>query len=172
LNRTELVGKIGDLAGLTRREAEKALDATIHTITNAVRSGDSVRITGFGTLKGRDRAARRGRNPQTGEAVRIKASKGIGFSAGATLKNHLNSRGPVPKPKSLNASASAAKSSPARKAAPAKKVVKKSPAKKAPAKKTATKRAPAKKAPAKRAPAKKSPAKKAPARKATRSAAR
>jgi len=64
-----------------------------HEITTAVRRGETVRITGFGTFKGRDRAARSGRNPQTGAPVRIKASKGIGFSAGATLKEHLNTRG-------------------------------------------------------------------------------
>jgi len=189
LNKTELVGKVSELSGLPKREAEAALESVLHAIKSAVRGNETVRITGFGTFKGRDRAARRGRNPQTGAPVRIKASKGIGFSAGATLKNELNSRAPLTKPVPVGAAtASAAKAAPARKAAPAKKAA---PARKAaPAKKAAPvrKAAPAKKAPAKRAPAKRAapvrkaaaparktaparkaaPAKRAPARKAAR----
>ena len=146
MNRTELVGKVSDLAGLTKHDAEKAVDAVIYAITSAVRANEPVRITGFATLKARDRAARRGRNPQTGAPVRIKATKGIGFAAGAQLKKDLNSRGPLAKPASLAVvKPSAAKAVPARKAVPAKKAV---PVRKAvPAKKAV----PVKKAPAKKA---------------------
>jgi len=177
LNKTELVGKVSELSGLPKREAEAALESVLHAIKSAVRGNETVRITGFGTFKGRDRAARRGRNPQTGAPVRIKASKGIGFSAGATLKNELNSRAPLTKPVPVGAAtASAAKAAPARKAAPAKKaapVRKAAPAKKAPAKRAPAKRAaPVRKAAAparKTAPARKAaPAKRAPARKAAR----
>jgi DNA-binding protein HU-beta len=176
VNKTELIGKISEVSELSRREAEKALDSTLYAISSAVKGGDAVRITGFGTFKLRPRAARTGRNPQTGAAVRIKASNGIAFAAGATLKSQLNSRGAIPKPAAAapapaKAAPAAAKKAPAAKA-PAKKApaakapAKKAPAKKAPvAKKAPAAKAPAKKAPAK-APAKKAPAKKAPAKKA------
>ena len=157
MNRTELVGKVSDLAGLTKHDAEKAVDAVIYAITSAVRANEPVRITGFATLKARDRAARRGRNPQTGAPVRIKATKGIGFAAGAQLKKDLNSRGPLAKPASL----AVVKAVPAKKAVPVRKAV---PAKKA----VPVKKAPAKKAPVKAAPVKKAPVKKAPARRAGR----
>jgi DNA-binding protein HU-beta len=185
VNKTELIGKISEVSELSRREAEKALDSTLYAISSAVKGGDAVRITGFGTFRLRPRAARTGRNPQTGAAVKIKASNGIGFAPGATLKAQLNTRGAIPKP--AGAAPAPAKKAPAAKApakkaaaakAPAKKAAAaKAPAKKAPAKKAPAKRAPAKaavkravvaKAPAKKAPAKKATAKKAPAKKATR----
>jgi DNA-binding protein HU-beta len=150
VNKTELIGKISEVSALSRREAEMALDSTLYAISSAVKSGDAVRITGFGTFKLRPRAARTGRNPQTGAAVRIKASNGIAFAAGATLKDQLNTRGAIPKPG--GATAAPAKAAPAAKA----------PAKKAPAAKAPAKKAPAaKKVPAKKAAAKKAPAKKA-----------
>ena len=143
MNRTELIGEVSKHTGLTTKQAESGLKAFEYVVTSALRGNDTVRITGFGTFKVRDRAARRGRNPQTGAPVRIKASKGIGFAAGAGLKKDLNSRSPLEKPDRVDGVAgSAAKAPVARKAAPAKK-------------------APATKAPAKKAPAKKAPAKKA-----------
>jgi DNA-binding protein HU-beta len=142
VNRTELIEAISADTGLTRQQSEAALDAVVYEITAGVRSGTPVRITGFGTFKLRERQARKGRNPQTGAAVKIKASKGIGFTPGVTLKADLNSRSAPARPKS--AVAPAAKSA-------AKKTVVKAPAKKAtPAKATAAKTT-AKKAPAKRA---------------------
>lgn len=177
MNKTELIGKISEVSELSRREAEKALDSTLYAISSAVKGGDAVRITGFGTFRLRPRAARTGRNPQTGAAVKIKASNGIGFAPGATLKAQLNTRGAIPKPAgaaSAPAKAPAAKA-PAKKAAAKKAPAAKAPAKRAPAKKAPAKRAPAKKAPAKaavkkavvtKAPAKKAPAKRAPAKKA------
>ena len=177
MNRTELIGRVSESSGLSRREAEAAIEHTLYEITSAVRGGQAVRITGFGTFKLRERAARTGRNPQTGAAVRIKASKGMAFSPGATLKSQLNSRGALPKPNAAGASAPAAKKAAAAKApakkvaaakAPAKKVAAaKAPAKKAPMKRVAAAKAPVKKAPATKAPAKKAPATKAPAKKAT-----
>jgi len=169
LNRTELVGEVSELAGLTKNQAEKGLEAFEYVVKSALRRNETVRITGFGTFKVRDRAARRGRNPQTGAPVKIKASKGIGFAAGAGLKTDLNSRTALKKPVPVAPAAVVARkvnSAPA--VAPAKKAV---PAKKAaPLKKAAPvkKAAPEKKAPAVKAPAKKAPAKKAPAKKAAR----
>ena len=169
VNRTELIERVSAASGLPRRHAEAAIEHTIHAITSSVRGGDPVRITGFGTFRLRERGARLGRNPQTGAAVRIKASKGIAFSPGATLKSQLNSRGALAKPAATVAAAAApakkaapAKRAPAKKAAPAKRA----PAKKAPAKKAVAKKAVAKKAPAKRATAAKSTARKTVAKKA------
>jgi len=134
LNRTELIGEVSKHTGLTTKQAESGLKAFEYVVTSALRSGDTVRITGFGTFKVRDRAARRGRNPQTGAPVKIKASKGIGFAAGAGLKKDLNSRSALEKPEYVGtAAASTAKVPASRKAAPAAKA----PAKKAPARKAA-----------------------------------
>ncbi|MDA8290714.1 MAG: HU family DNA-binding protein [Actinomycetota bacterium] len=170
MNRTELIDAVSTDTGLTRQQAEAALEAVIYEVTAGVRAGNPVRITGFGTFKLRERKARRGRNPQTGAAVRVKASKGIGFTPGVKLKADLNSRGVIAKPKPAAAPRAAASAAPAkavarkvvaRKVAPAAK--KAAPvAKKAPAK--AVKKVVAAKAVAKRAPAKRAPAKKAPAR--------
>jgi DNA-binding protein HU-beta len=177
LNKTELIGKISEVSELSRREAEKALDSMLYAISSAVKGGDAVRITGFGTFKLRQRAARPGRNPQTGAAVKIKASNGIAFSAGATLKTQLNSRGAIPKPAGVSASpakaapaAKAAKTSAAvaKKAPVAKAPARKAVAAKAPARKAVAAKAPAAKAPAKKAAAAKAPAKKAPAKKAAK----
>src|SRR5579875_1857121 len=107
VNRTELIEAVSVDTGLTRQQSEAALDAIVYEITSGDRSGNPVRITGFGTFKLRERAARRGRTPQTGAAVRIKASKGIGFSPGVKLKADLNARGAVGKPKSLAPAAKA-----------------------------------------------------------------
>ena len=98
MNRTELIDAVSGDAGLTRQQAEAALDAVVYEITNGVRSGSPVRVTGFGTFKLRQRRARRGRNPQTGAPVNIKASNGIGFTPGVKLKSDLNARGAIAKP--------------------------------------------------------------------------
>jgi len=186
VNRTELVDAVSTDTGLTRQQAEAALEAIVYEVTAGVRAGNPVRITGFGTFKLRERKARRGRNPQTGAAVRVKASKGIGFTPGVKLKADLNSRGVIAKPKPAAAPRAAAAPAPAKavakapakkvvakKAAPVAKAVAKAPAKKAApaakkavAKKVVAAKAPAKRAAAKAAPARATAAKKAPARKA------
>ena len=162
MNKAQLVDAVATTAGLSKREVEAALDAITYHTTTTIRSGEPVRIIGFGTFKPRDRRARRGRNPQTGASVQIKASKGIAFAPGATLKRELNSRAAPPKPKPM----------PTRPAAAGGRAAAAAPAAKAPAKKAAPvkKAAPAKavKAPAKKAaPAK---AVKAPAKKAAKAA--
>ncbi|MGH9305075.1 MAG: HU family DNA-binding protein [Acidimicrobiales bacterium] len=156
VNRTELISRVSEGAGIARRDAEKALEAVIGAVTHSARQGDPLRITGFGTFKARIRAARTGRNPRTGQSVPIKASRSVVFTPGASLKAALNSRDGAAR-KAAPAKKAAAKAAPA---------AKKAPAKKAPAKKAAAKAAPAaKKAPAKKAPAKKAAANKAPAKK-------
>lgn len=158
MNRTELIEAVSGDTGLTRQQSEAALDAIVYEVTAGVRSGTPVRITGFGTFKLRERAARRGRNPQTGAAVRIKASKGIGFSPGVKLKNDLNARTAPAKPKSIGVTTKATatrgtakKAASTRKAAGTRKAVGAATKKAAPARKTVAKRATAaRKAPAKR----------------------
>lgn len=163
MNRTELVDAVSTDTGLTRQQAEAALAAIVYEVTAGVRGGNPVRITGFGTFKLRERKARRGRNPQTGEPVKVKASKGIGFTPGVRLKADLNSRGAIAKPAPV---------SQLRASAPAAKVVAaKTVATKAGATKTAASKAPAKRSvasPASKAPAaKKTTAAKAPAKRAS-----
>jgi DNA-binding protein HU-beta len=160
LNKAGLIDAVATTSGLSKREAEAALDAVTYVVTSTVRGGEAVRIIGFGSFRPRDRRARKGRNPRTGASVQIKASKGVSFAAGATLKRQLNARGAPPKPTAVSRpavrTAAAAPAAPARRrAAPAA------------TKTVARKAAPAKKAPAKKAPAKK--AAKAPAKKATKS---
>lgn len=194
MNRTELIDAVSGDTGLTRQQSEAAIDAVVYEITSGVRSGNPVRITGFGTFKLRERQARKGRNPQTGAAVRIKASKGIGFTPGVKLKADLNARAAVAKPKTIAAPVTARKAavavpapraSTARKAAPAKAVpARPAPARAVPARAAATRVSAAKKAapvratrvaakkavPAKAAPTRVSAAKKAPAKRATKRA--
>jgi len=90
MNKTELVSAIAEKSDLTKADAAKALDATIETITQALGNGDSVAIIGFGTFKVGDRAARTGRNPQTGAEMQIPAAKVPKFTAGKALKEAVN----------------------------------------------------------------------------------
>ena len=89
MNKTELVEKIAADAGMEKKAAERALKATLNAITDAVASGEKVTLPGFGTFERRERAAREGRNPQTGEALKIAKSKVPGFKAGATFKSYV-----------------------------------------------------------------------------------
>lgn len=90
MNKTELVAAIAEEAGLTKADAARALDATVATVTKALSSGDTVAIIGFGTFKVGERAARTGRNPQTGAEMQIPAAKVPKFSAGKALKEAVN----------------------------------------------------------------------------------
>ncbi len=90
MNKSDLITAIADASGLTKADAGRALDATTGAITGALASGDNVAITGFGSFLVRDRAARTGRNPQTGAAIQIKASKVPAFKAGKLLKESVN----------------------------------------------------------------------------------
>ena len=90
MNKAELINAIADSADLSKASAGNALDAAIAGITKALKKGDSVTLVGFGTFSVRNRAARMGRNPRTGEAIQIKASKVPGFKAGKALKVAIN----------------------------------------------------------------------------------
>ncbi|PIE83704.1 MAG: DNA-binding protein HU [Candidatus Contendobacter odensis] len=89
MNKTELVGAIAQTTDLSKAASGKALDATLTAIGNALKTGDSVVLTGFGTFSVRDRPARMGHNPKTGEPMEIKASKTPVFKAGKTLKDSI-----------------------------------------------------------------------------------
>jgi DNA-binding protein HU-beta len=91
MNKAELVqsvqGALGEEA--TKRQAEDALSAVLDSIVQGVKKGEKVQIVGFGTFEIRERAARTGRNPQTGESIQIKASKTVAFKASSALKKEL-----------------------------------------------------------------------------------
>jgi len=85
MNKAELVAKIAEDAGLSKSQANGALDSFTNAVTKALKSGDKVTLVGFGTFSISKRAARKGRNPQTGEAIKIKAKKVARFKAGKEL---------------------------------------------------------------------------------------
>ncbi len=86
MTKTELIDKISSGAGLTKADAEKALNATLNAIKSALKKGQKVALVGFGTFSVAKRKARKGRNPQTGEELRIPATKVPKFTAGKSLK--------------------------------------------------------------------------------------
>ena len=87
MNKTELTEAVASATDLSKAAAARAVDSVIDSITKALRSGDQVTIPGFGTFLVRERAARQGRNPQTGEMMQIKAAKVPSFKAGKGLKD-------------------------------------------------------------------------------------
>ena len=90
MNKAEFVEAVADNAELTKADAGRAVDAMVAAITKALKSGDSVTVVGFGTFQVRERAARTGRNPKTGDAIKIEASKNPAFKAGKALKDAVN----------------------------------------------------------------------------------
>ena len=90
MNKTELVAAIAEKAGLAKKDAEKALAAFTDTVADALKKGDKIQLVGFGTFETRTRAARTGRNPQTGAQIKIAASKNPAFKAGKALKDAIN----------------------------------------------------------------------------------
>ena len=90
MNKAELIEAVVDAAELSKADASKAVDGVISAITNSLKNGDQVTLVGFGTFLVRDRAARTGRNPRTGEAIQIAAAKVPGFKAGKALKDSVN----------------------------------------------------------------------------------
>ena len=90
MNKTELIDAVADEAEVSKAEAGRAVDAVISRITKALKKGDSVTLVGFGTFQVRKRAARTGRNPKTGDTIKIKASKNPAFKAGKALKDAVN----------------------------------------------------------------------------------
>ncbi|MFT4772423.1 MAG: DNA-binding protein HU-beta [Cryomorphaceae bacterium] len=89
MNKAELVEAMAADAGLSKADAKKALDGFINTTTAALKSGDRVALVGFGSFSVSTRAARKGRNPQTGKEIDIKAKKVVKFKAGADLSDKV-----------------------------------------------------------------------------------
>ncbi len=90
MNKQELIAQIASDADVTKAAAAKVVDAFTDAVTNALKNGDSVTLIGFGTFKVSQRAARTGRNPQTGKELQIAARKAPAFTAGKALKDALN----------------------------------------------------------------------------------
>ena len=90
MNKSELVASVAEVAELTKKDAEKAVNAVLEKKKKALVEDDKVQIIGFGTFEVRTRAARKGRNPQTGETIEIPASKNPVFKAGKALKEAVN----------------------------------------------------------------------------------
>jgi DNA-binding protein HU-beta len=152
VNKAQLIDRLSVQLG-SKKAATDAVEAVIDTVTRAVASGEKVAITGFGVFEKVARPARTGRNPRTGEAVKIKKTTVPKFKPGQSFKDVVSGAKKLPK-----VAASAARSAAG---------ATKAPAKKAPAKKSTAKKAPAKKAPAKKSTARKTTAKKTTARKTT-----
>src|SRR4051812_2622698 len=91
MNKTELVKAVSEQAELTQKDAAKAVDALIDTISNTLAEGEKIQLIGFGTFEVRERSARKGRNPQTGEEIDIAASKVPAFKSGKELKEAVKS---------------------------------------------------------------------------------
>ena len=90
MNKTELVAAMAEQTNLFKKDAEAALKAFIDVVSEELKKGEKVQLVGFGTFEVSERAAREGRNPQTGETMEIKASKTPKFKAGKALKDMMN----------------------------------------------------------------------------------
>ena len=90
MNKLQLTDALAQKTNMTKKDAAEAVNAIIDVIAEALAAGDDVKVTGFGSFEVKSRAARVGRNPKTGEAVQIPASKYVAFSAGSLLKDKVN----------------------------------------------------------------------------------
>lgn len=90
MNKTELIAAVAEKAEISKKDSEKALKAFIDVVTDELVKGEKVQLVGFGTFEVSERAAREGRNPQTGATMEIKASKAPKFKAGKALKDVIN----------------------------------------------------------------------------------
>jgi DNA-binding protein HU-beta len=90
MNKADFVAAVADAAELSRTEAANAVDAMVSVITKTLKKGETVTLVGFGTFEVRARAERQGRNPKTGETIKIAASKNPSFKAGKALKDAVN----------------------------------------------------------------------------------
>ncbi|MBV2091407.1 MAG: DNA-binding protein HU [gamma proteobacterium symbiont of Stewartia floridana] len=90
MNKAELIEAMAESADISKAAAGRALDGMVNAVTEAMKAGDTLSLVGFGTFSVKERAAREGRNPQTGETIKIKASKIPSFKAGKALKDAIN----------------------------------------------------------------------------------
>ena len=144
MNKADLIDNVSNRLGHSKKDVTDIVDAFLHETKKAVAKGNKVAVSGFGVFESSARKARMGRNPRTGEAVKIKATKLPKFRPGAEFKGVVSGAKKLVDPSASKPAPkkAAAKKAPAKKAAPKKAAAKKAPAKKAAAKKTA-KKAPA-----------------------------
>ena len=90
MNKTELIAAVAEAAEVSKKDSEKVLKAFVDVVTEELKKGEKVQLVGFGTFEVSERAAREGRNPQTGETMKIEASKAPKFKAGKALKDMVN----------------------------------------------------------------------------------
>ncbi|MFB4163980.1 HU family DNA-binding protein [Alteribacillus sp. JSM 102045] len=90
MNKTELINQVAEQSGLSKKDTEAAVNATLENIEKSLKSGEKVQLIGFGNFEIRERAEREGRNPQTGETIKIPASKVPAFKPGKQLKEAVN----------------------------------------------------------------------------------
>ena len=90
MNKVDFVAAVAEKAGISKKDAGKVVDAFAGVVTEALTKGEKVSLVGFGTFEVKERAAREGRNPQTGETMQIAASKAPAFKAGKTFKDAIN----------------------------------------------------------------------------------
>ena len=92
MNKTELIAAVAEAAEVSKKDSEKVLKAFVDVVTEELKKGEKVQLVGFGTFEVSERAAREGRNPQTGETMTIEASKSPKFKAGKALKDVVNGK--------------------------------------------------------------------------------
>ena len=90
MNKTELIAAVAEKAEISKKDSEKALKAFIDVVTDELKNGENIQLVGFGTFEVSERAAREGRNPQTGKTMKIEACKAPKFKAGKALKDAIN----------------------------------------------------------------------------------
>ncbi|RKD73068.1 MULTISPECIES: HU family DNA-binding protein [Sinobaca] len=90
MNKTDLINAVAEQADISKKDASKAVDAVFESITDTLKKGDKIQLVGFGSFEVRERAARKGRNPQTGEEIKIPATKNPAFRPGKQLKDAVN----------------------------------------------------------------------------------
>ncbi|MBD1371632.1 HU family DNA-binding protein [Hazenella sp. IB182357] len=90
MNKTELINQVAEATEMTKKDASRSVEAVLDAITDALKQGDKVQLIGFGNFEVKERQARKGRNPQTGEEIDIPASKVPSFKAGKQLKEEVN----------------------------------------------------------------------------------
>ena len=117
MNKSGLIDAVSKTTSLAKREAEEAVNALVHVVSHEVRSGRRVVVAGFGSFNPTRRAARMGRNPQTGAPVSIAPARGVRFAASAMLKDILNGKATLPAPKAPPSSATGVPRTGAKKAA-------------------------------------------------------
>ena len=90
MNKTDLINSVAEQADISKKDASKAVDAVFDSITETLKKGDNIQLVGFGSFEVRERAARKGRNPQTGDEIEIPATKNPAFRPGKQLKDAVN----------------------------------------------------------------------------------